>query len=178
MQELDINKPLLKSESGLLVDPGLIENKQKELIKTSADRAIEKYKEILEERLNAPTPDVKIPYSYILTRAVPVKTKEYTEGGLLIGMDVREAKKLDVMSENVSDEQEVLLKGKYVTEDNGIEVEVGDTVRINFSRYRTVEEGEHAQVIVGYAVPLYTIDGNKYLLIDSRDVQYVKPKNK
>jgi hypothetical protein len=180
MQEtIDINKPLLKSESGLLVDPSVIENNQKQLIKTSADQAIEKYNTTFKTRSEAPIPNVRVPYNNILTRAVPVKTKEYTESGLLLdsaSMDVRMARKLEVMSEAVSDEQEVLLKGPYVKD--GIELEEGDIVKLNFSRYKSVQEGQHSEVIVGYEIPLYTIDGNQYLLLDARDIQYVIPKNK
>lgn len=181
MQEIDINKPLLKNESGLLVDPGMIEAQQKSLIKTTADAAIEKYNKVFKERSEAPTPNIKIPYNYILTRAVPVKTKEYSESGLLLdssSMDVRMAKRLEVMSDNVSDEQEVLLKGKYVTEDSGIDLDLGDTVKLNFSRYKSVQEGQHAEVVIGYDIPICTIDGNQYLMIDARDVQYIKPKSK
>lgn len=181
MQEIDINKPLLKNESGLLVDPGMIEAKQKELTKTTADMAIDKYNKVYKERSEAPIPDIKIPYNNILTRAVPVKTKEYSESGLILdssSMDVRMAKRLEVMSDNVSDEQEVLLKGKYVTEDNGIELEVGEIVKLNFSRYKSVQEGQHQEVVVGYEIPICTIDGNQYLMVDARDVQYIKPKNK
>ena len=40
---IDINKPVLKSESGLFVDPSLIEAKQNQLKRTEADSKIEKY---------------------------------------------------------------------------------------------------------------------------------------
>lgn len=180
MQDIiDINKPLLKSESGLLVDPSVIENNQKQLIKTSADQAIEKYNNTFKSRSEAPIPNVRVPYNNILTRAVPVKTKEYTESGLLLdsaSMDVRMAQKLDAMSDNVADEQEVLLKGPYVKD--GLELEEGDTVKLDFTRYKRVKEGMHSEVMVYYEIPIHTIDGNQYLLLDARDIQYVIPKNK
>jgi co-chaperonin GroES (HSP10) len=173
MQKLDINlnEPLLKSESGLLVSPEVLEKK-------NINSSVQKYNERYVKNLNAPTPNIKISYSYILTKAVPPKLNETTAAGIIINekeVDVRMAKKLEIMSENVSDEQEVLLCGEHVMASVCVP---GDTVRINYDKYLRLNDDHTAGVIQkGYEIPLYEIDGNEYLILDARDVIYSIPKD-
>jgi len=175
-----LDRPVLKNESGIFVDPSIIEQKQNILKQTESDHALEKYNKRYTKNLEAPIPNIKVPYSFILTRATPPEMQGYTESGLLIKemkVDVRLAKKLAIMSENVSDEQEVLLIGPYVNQ--GIELEPGDKVKINYNKYRTLND-DHASGVIEtqYEIPLYEIDGNEYLLLDSRDIIYVIPQTK
>ena len=105
--------------------------------------------------------------------------KGFTETGLIVNqldVDVRTLKKLAIMTENVDDEQEVMLVGHLVTEDI---VKPGDRVKIDFSRYRRLNDDHTAGVIeTSYEIPLYEIDGNEYLLLDVRDVIYSRPNTK
>lgn len=173
MSELNINlnEPMIKSESGLLVSPEVLEKK-------NINSAVEKYNKRYTQNLNAPTPNIKISYSYILTKAVPPKINETTESGIIINdkqVDIRMAKKLEIMSENVSDMQEVLLCGEHVLKSVCVP---GDTVRINYDKYLRLNDDHTAGVIQkGYEIPLYEIDGNEYLILDARDVIYSIPKD-
>lgn len=162
-----VNSPLIKSESGLFVSPDTI----------TKNVVLDKYNQRYLKNLNAPIPNIKISYSYILTRAVPPKMTGTTESGLILNQietDSRMLKKLEIMTENVSDEQEVLLCGEHVL--NSV-CEPGDTVRINYDKYLRINDDHTAGVIQkGYEIPLYEIDGNEYLLLDARDVIYSIPK--
>jgi len=175
--QIIFNSPVVKDESGLFLDPEV--SKQKHT-KKAGDDAIEKYQKRYNANKTAPTPDITVPYSYILTRATPPETKFITDGGLLlptIVADVRMLQKLQIMSDNVSDDQEVLIIGPHVT--NGLEVEPGDVVKINYNRYRRLHDSHTPGVIeTEYEIPLYEIEGNEYLLIDARDVLYVKKQKK
>lgn len=170
-----LNKPVIKNTAGLFVDPDTITQQNK----TAAELAVEKYNERYVKNINAPTPNIKISYSYILTKAVPPKMTGTTASGLIINqkeVDVRMAKKLEIMSENVSDEQEVLLCGEHVLKSV---CEPGDTVRINYDKYLRLNDDHTSGVIQkGYEIPLYEIDGNEYLLLDARDIIYSIPKAK
>lgn len=173
---VDINKPVIKNEAGILVDPNLVAQK----MNSKYDLELDQYNKRYIKNNSAPIPNISVPYSYILVKAVPPKMKGVTESGLHLAekeIDVRLAKKLKIMSENVSDEQEVLAMGPYVTE--GLKVSVGDIVKINFDRYRKLHDNHNAGVIeMEYDIPLVIIEDNEYLLIDARDVYYSIPKNK
>lgn len=169
-EDLNLNQPLVKSESGLFVDPNVA-------FKTKQDSVMEKYNEKYLKCLNAPVPNVRVAYSYILTKAVPPKMKGATESGIILNqldVDVRMLKKLEIMTENVSDEQEVLLVGHHITDDI---VKPGEIVKIDFRRYRTLNDDHQAGVIeTSYEIPMYEIDGHEYLLLDARDIIYAIPK--
>lgn len=170
--KINLDIPLIKSESGLLIDPNVIQKKQD-------NEVLEKYNKRYNEAESAPVPNIKVAYSYILTKAVPPKMKGFTDTGLIVNqldVDVRTLKKLAIMTENVDDEQEVMLVGHLVTEEI---VKPGDRVKIDFSRYRRLNDDHTPGVIeTSYEIPLYEIDGNEYLLLDVRDVIYSRPNTK
>lgn len=172
MSEINLNIPVVKAESGLLLDPTLVQKKEDNAV-------LEKYNTRYNKANSAPTPAIKVAYSYILTKAVPPKMKGFTDTGLIVNqldVDVRTLKKLAIMTENVSDEQEVLLVGHHITDDI---VSPGDSVKIDFSRYRRLNDDHTAGVIeTSYEIPLYEIDGNEYLILDARDIIYSRPKTK
>lgn len=167
---IDINKPVIKNASGILVDPDVIKKEQK----TKMDLELDNYNKRYTKNYNVSTPDIAVPYSYILTTATPPKMTGYSESGLIINkleVDVRLANKLKIMSENVSDEQRVLSIGPFVTD--GLKVKPGDMVKINFERYRTIHDNHTPGVIeTQYDIPLFVIEDNEYLMIDARDVYY------
>ncbi len=170
--KVNLDIPLIKAESGLLVDPNVIQKKQD-------NEVLEKYNKRYNKAESAPVPNIKVAYSYILTKAVPPKMKGFTDTGLIVNqldVDVRTLKKLAIMTENVDDEQEVMLVGHLVTDNI---VKPGDRVKIDFSRYRRLNDDHQAGVIeTSYEIPLYEIDGNEYLLLDVRDVIYSRPNTK
>lgn len=172
---IKLDMPLLKNESGIYTSPEMIEEKNKKV----NNEVFEKYNKRYNKAISAPVPNVKMVYNYILTKAVPPKMEGYTDAGLILNtleVDIRMAKKLAIMTENVSDEQEVLLVGNHVTKDI---VEPGQSVKIDFRRYRTLNDDHTAGVIeTSYEIPLYEIDGNEYLLLDARDIIYVIPEEK
>lgn len=179
MNELNLNAPLIKSESGLFVDPSVIEKNNANKNRTAADVAMEKYKARYNKNNNAPVPNIRVPYSYVLTKATPPKMQEETAGGLITNqmeVDLRLAKKLQIMSENVDDQQEVLLCGEHVLKSVCVP---GDIVRINYDKYIRINDDHTAGVIQkSYEIPLYEINGEEYLLIDARDIIYAIPTEK
>lgn len=168
--------PLIKSESGLYVDPSVIENNVAKNNKTSAENAMQKYKDRYDKNSNAPAPNIRVPYSYVLTKATPPKMQDETASGLVTNqmeVDLRLAKKLQIMSENVDDQQEVLLCGEHVLKSVCVP---GDIVRINYDKYIRINDDHTAGVIQkSYEIPLYEINGEEYLLIDARDIIYAIP---
>lgn len=162
----DQAKQLIKSESGLFVSPETV----------TQNTILNNYNKRYLGALNAPTPNVKVAYSYILTKAVPPKMVGTTESGLIINeiqADKRMLKKLEIMTDNVSDEQEVLAVGIHAQD----VVNVGDTIKIDFRRYKTLNDDHTPGVIeTSYEIPLYEIEGNEYLILDARDIIYIIPK--
>lgn len=179
MSQVDLNKPLLKAESGLLLDPSMISEKVKQAEKKAGDDILEKYNDRVKKAEEAPIPGIRVSYSYILTRAVPPKMKEMTAAGLILNqldVDVRTLKKLKIMTENVSDEQEVLLVGHHVTPEI---VKPGEVVKIDFRRYKTLNDDHTPGVIeTSYEIPLYEINGYEYMLLDARDIIYAITNDK
>lgn len=169
---MDANMSAIKSESGLFLDPGVVARK-------ANDDVVEKYNKRFVSAMEAPIPNRRVAYSYILTRAVPPKMKGTTAAGIIINqldVDARTLKKLQIMTENVSDEQEVLLVGHHITKDI---LEPGDIAKIDFRKYKTLNDDHTSGVIeTSYEIPLYEIDGYEYLLLDARDIIYVTPKEK
>jgi len=174
---LKTNQTVVRSEKGLYVDPDIIKLSETKKAESAVELAIEKYNERYVKNINAPIPNIKISYSYILTKAAPPKMKGVTKSGLILNeleVDVRMAKKLSIMSENVDDLQEVLLCGEHVLESVCVP---GDVVRINYNKYLQLSDDHQAGVIEKtYDIPLYEIDGNEYLLLDARDIIYSIPK--
>ena len=175
-KELNLKEPLFKAESGLYVGQDVVKSNESKKMKTAADVDLEKYQARYKKNNEAPTPNIRVPYSYVLTKATPPKMQGETAGGLLINqveIDARMAKKLQIMSENVDDQQEVLLCGEHVLKSVCIP---GDTVRINYDKYIRINDDHTAGVIQkSYEIPLYEINGEEYLLIDARDIIYAIP---
>lgn len=170
MEKINIDQNVLKSESGLYLAPDAVESK----IKNST---LDEYNKVYLKRLKAPKPDIRVAYNYVLTKAVPPKMIGTTDAGLIINkidVDNRMLAKLKIMTENVSDEQEVLLTGSLV--DPKVVVP-GEIIKIDFKRYRTLNDDHTAGVIeTSYEIPIYTIDGEEYLLLDSRDIIFTREK--
>lgn len=179
-ENLDINQPMIKTSSGILLDhntAGLGIGAAEKIKKETINRVYEEHQQKYNESLSAPTPNVKLPYNYVLTRATPPKMIGTTEAGIMINkldVDERTLTRLAIMTDHVSDIQEVLIVGFNV--DPKV-CSPGDLVRIDFRRFRTLNDDHTAGVIeTSYEVPVHNIDGHDYLIIDARDIIYAKSK--
>ena len=174
-----VNQPMVKTASGLLIDhntAGIGDIKMKKPNeKNVVNEIYEKHKEKYDTSLSAPIPKIKLPYNFVLTRATPPRMIDKTEGGILVNkldVDERTMQRLLIMTEHVSDVQEVMMTGFNVDERVCV---AGEHVRIDFRRFRTLNDDHTAGVIeTSYEVPVHTIDGYDYLIIDSRDIIYAK----
>lgn len=145
-----------------------------------SDIVYDNYKKAYEEAVNAPVPAINLMHSEVLVRACPPKMNHTTKGGIIINDveldDYLTQDKLDKMSQNVSDEQEVLIVGQWIQdrEENYPEdkkLKPGMKVKIDFRRYKTLKDNHVAGIIeTTYDIPMFKIDGHKYLLIDDREI--------
>lgn len=149
------------------------------------DKAYLDYKKAFDERNNVPVPKIDLLHSHILVKAVPPEIEHTTQGGLVINKvkldDYLTEDKLEKMSQNVSDEQEILAVGQFISEnaseDKKKKLKPGRYVKIDFRRFKTLRD-KHASGIIEtfYDIPIFTINGYKYMLIDERDVMWVFDK--
>ena len=138
------------------------------------EKSLSKYNKRLIEALNAPIPDISIPFNEVVCRAVPVEIK--SKGGLILSTgtdDINIAKRLDHMSIAIESSQEILLVGDLVTEKH---LQPGYIAKINFKRFRTVEDNELGGLITKIELPTFEIEGHTYLIIDKRDIIYTCKK--
>ena len=105
-------------------------------------------------------PNCKLFYDKVLTTAVKIKDSK-TEGGIILPNGAKEA---------YLDEQEVLVVGEGVSDN----LEVGDTVRINFNNYmrptRKKRPDETVEDTMEFFAPIEEINGEEYFLILQRDI--------
>lgn len=167
------------------MDKKIITGEKSLLLGDSINKAIENNqiaKTYLEKRnkaMTSDTPDIDILHNGVLVRAVQPFMEEFSGGVLINRLDVSTAmaQRLDAMTHNVDEIQEILLIGSFVEESNNNKIIPGRFAKINFNRFKTVRPGKlqgHTDVI--YEVPVIEIQGNSYLLIDSRDIEYVIKK--
>ena len=87
------------------------------------------------------------------------------------------AEKMEDMTYNADDIQEILLVGNYV-EENTPRIKPGKFAKIDYGRFKTVRNGKnqgHTDVV--YMIPVVEFNNDLFLLIDSRDIQYVIEKD-
>lgn len=173
---LNAGMSAIKSESGLFLDPVSIAEKNSRH-KADVNAEYDKKRQAL---LDAPAPNIVVPFSNVLTRAVTPKRKVVKgfEGSMLIHdefeIEDNYAEQLKNMSNNVVDEQEILLVGPHVISNGNYKP--GMIAKINFARYRQLKEDTPGIIETYYNIPAYTIDGNKYIIIDERDILYAWPE--
>lgn len=157
----DIEK--LKSEN--------FNNKVDNKIKT-LDESLEKYNKNYIDALEAPMPDITLPFSQILTRAVPFEIR--TKSGIILNAtEANIASALNKFSEAIDLTQEILLVGAMAKE-NYSYITANKQVRINPERFRRIKEDHRPGVVeLEYVLPVYTINNYKYLIIDVRDILYI-----
>lgn len=143
------------------------------------DKSLEKYNKAITDALNAPVPNITLHYNEVLVRAVSPEIK--SRGGLIISStmsDIQSAKRLESMSHAVDFNQEILMVGKLITQqeqDDGIRP--GRIARCKWDRFRELDDDHTPGMInTSIKVPHETIDGSPYIIIDKRDILYTKDK--
>jgi co-chaperonin GroES (HSP10) len=176
------NKVTRKIESDMLLNLKDIEAAKKENINTkqiakakTLDSSLEKYNESYVKAWEAPVPDITLHYNEVLVRAVPIEVK--TKSGIIVSAsmsDIQMADKLERMSHAVQATQEIIMVGNLITkEEQESGLRAGRMARINFDRYRTLSDRHQPGMAqTEYSVPVETIDGYKYIIIDKRDIVY------
>lgn len=145
--------------------------KQDDKLKTMDD-TLEKYNKNYRDAKNAPIPNIKLHFTEVLVRAVPVEMR--SKGGIILHTGMTDAgviSKLDYLSEAVADEQEILMLGDMLEERNA-KIKPGDMAKISFNRFRQLDDTGNGVIKTSYQVPVHTIDGYKYMIIDHRDIVY------
>lgn len=181
------NKMTANTESELLLSIKDIERIKKENIevkrenqKKTLDKSIEKYNKGYIDALNAPTPDIKLPFSEVLLRAVPLEIKG--KHGIILSAgapDMRMMDKLDRLTFAVQEEQEILLVGDTVTEKQQTTggITPGRIAKLNLKHFRSMSDRHHAGMIeMDYDIPIEVIDGHRYIVCDVRSILYTREK--
>lgn len=131
------------------------------------------------EAINVPTPKIGLLHSEVLVKMVPPRMKEF-EGSLLVNkIDVseQELRTIQSMSESVDFIQEVLLIGQHLESMESYPIKPGDFVYIDYSRFRKMKEDHKPGMVeTEIKLPIVGIDGETYMLIDSRDIKYYKKR--
>lgn len=166
---------LIQNEKGLYVQPDFL-MKNQETLKKAGDAAIKTYNEKRQAALNAPVPEIQVPFSCVLTKAAgPKMVNALASLGLhkdQYEVDERFLAQMKIMNDNVSDEQEIVLVGTLVDEI----FKPGKMAKINFARYRTIRDTNDGVIQTSYDVPTYNINGHKYIMLDQRDIIWVFDK--
>lgn len=137
------------------------------------EEAITKYNKSVTDAQTAPIPNITLHFNEVLCRAVPIEVR--SRAGLIIPTDSYDAKiaqKVEYMSDAVNDEQEILMIGNMLETSNYNKIQPGQIAKINFKRFRELEDGGTGIIKTKYDIPCYTINGYKYIIIDQRDIIY------
>lgn len=139
------------------------------------EKSIEKYNSSYIKALRAPTPNISLHYNEVLVRAVPLEIK--SKGGIILsaGTDNHKiADQLNRMVDAVKQTQEILMVGNLITEEErDAGIRPGRYAKIKLDRFRTLSD-RHAPGMIEttYELPIEVIKGEKYMIIDKRDILY------
>lgn len=144
------------------------------------ESGMEKYNKAFLEALNAPVPDIALHYNEVLLRACPAEIK--TRGNLIYSIgdnDLDIAKKLNSMSHNVDQVQEILLVGSLITaQEREAGLRPGRMAKIKLANFRNLTDQHLPGMIeTEYTMPVEKIDGNRYMILDKRDILYTRDKH-
>ena len=147
--------------------------------KVDIESGLEKYNKSYIDAWEAPVPDISLHYNEVLLRAVPVEIK--SKGGLITSVgetDLQIGGKLNRMSDAIDQVQEILMVGTLITDAEQIAgMRPGRMCKLRLDRFRTVsDEHKPGMIEMQYDIPLEVIDGQRYLLVDKRDLMYTKDK--
>ena len=140
---------------------------------------VKNYKSKREKLINSEAPKIELLHNNVLVRAVTPYMIE-KQNGILVNKVIMShdlAEKMEDMTYNADDIQEILLVGNYV-EENTPRIKPGKFAKIDYGRFKTVRNGKnqgHTDVV--YMIPVVEFNNDLFLLIDSRDIQYVIEKD-
>lgn len=172
------------AQSSLLLNIKDIEKAKKSTMNSKMDNqartidaSLEKYNTKYTEALNAPAPKISLLYNEVLLRAVPIEVK--SRSGIILGLhesDYKTADRLERLSEAISQTQEILMVGDLITkEERAKGLTPGRICKFRLDRFKTISDRhQNGMIETEYTVPSEEIDGYKYLIIDKRDIIYIK----
>lgn len=171
---------LILGTNGLFIEADFLLEKKSEY--SLQDVKLEAHNKARRDEIRAPVPGVKVPFSFVMTKAVRPKLINKLAHTKMVQLDIEGDEKFKRESESmvrvVFNEQEIVSVGKNASEN----FEVGQFVKIDFRRFMAVKDtnesnpnGEYSKYI---DVPIHRIDGHDYMMIDQRDIVWVYDENK
>jgi len=175
-----IAEGLVKGANGLFVDVDFLMEKKSDY--AQQDLKLEAHNKARRDEIRAPIPGVKVPFSFVMTKAVRPKLINLLAKANLIQLDIEGDEKFKAESKGmvrvVFNEQEIVSVGKNAAEN----FSVGQLVKIDFRRFVNVRDTNEATPNGEYSkyidVPVHRIDGHDYLMIDQRDIVWVYDENR
>lgn len=173
------NTGLVQNEAGLFVAPDFLMEKKSSY--DAQEAQIEGHNKARRLEIKAPVPGVKVPFSFVMTKAVRPKMINTLAHIKLVQLDIEGDEKFKRDSQSmvrvVFNEQEIVSVGKNAEEN----FKVGQLVKIDFRRFMAVKDtnesnpnGEYSKYI---DVPIHMIDGHEYMMIDQRDIVWTYERN-
>jgi hypothetical protein len=173
------NAGLILGANGLYVEPDFLMEKKSEY--NTQDAKLEAHNKARRDEIRAPSPGVKVPFSFVMTKAIRPKMINLLAHTSMVQLDIEGDEKFKSDSRGmvrvVFNEQEIVSVGKNAADN----FEVGQLVKIDFRRFVNVRDtneqapnGEYSKYI---DVPIHRIDGHDYMMIDQRDIVWIYEKN-
>jgi len=181
-----MNKVSPKVESSLLLNLKDIDKMKKGNSQTkmqnkalSIEESLHAYNSKVTKAMEAPVPSIAVHYNEVILRAVPSEMR--SKGGIILSLgeemtDYKVANQVEKMSHGVNQTQEILMVGPLVSEEERERgIRVGRKCKMKLDRFRGLtDHGRPGQIQTEYNIPLETIDGYEYIIIDKRDILYTK----
>ena len=175
-----IKEGMVQGANGLFVDAEFLMEKKSDY--SQQDLKIEAHNKARRDEIRAPVPGVKVPFSFVMTKAVRPKMINKLAHMNMIQMDIEGDEKFKGeapgMTRVVFNEQEIVSVGKNAAEN----FKVGDFVKIDFRRFTNIRDTNEAAPDGQYSkyidVPIHNIDGHDYIMIDQRDIVWVYDENR
>lgn len=173
---------LIKNEAGILVEPDFLLQKPEDKSNFAIqDAKIEAHNKERRNEIRAPKPGIKVPFSSVMVKAVRPKMINTLAHMGMINVDIegddRYKREVRAMVRPIFDEQEIVSLGKHAEEN----FSVGDLVKIDFRRFMALRDtnvdSPDGQLSKEIDVPISTIDGHEYVIIDQRDIKWTFERN-
>lgn len=175
-----IAEGMVQGANGLFVDVDFLMEKKSDF--ANQDLKLESHNKARRNEIRAPVPSVKVPFSFVMTKAVRPKMINKLAHLNLVQLDIEGDEKFKGeapgMTRVVFNEQEIVSVGKNAAEN----FKIGDFVKIDFRRFVNVrdtnENAPDGQYTKYIDVPIHNIDGHDYIMIDQRDIVWVYDENR
>jgi len=148
------------------------------------DKSLDKYNINYKKAMEAPVPKINLLFNEVLLRAVPAEIRGkhgliLSAGQMNVGEAFKMAQSLDKMSSSVNHEQEILMVGNMITEaEQKRGIRPGLMCKFKMDHMRGIsDESQPGMIEHEYNIPLATINGHRYIIIDKRDIAYTYDKD-